>query len=211
MSQPRLCHRRSGLTVALACGALALAAGGTYPMAAGAATSAPQGDMVTICHATGSSFNPYSVMTLGTAELTGHAGHAGDITPAPSDGCPTSAEMQGDTGVPAGAADTAVAGASAAPGRARRDASSEADIAAAAAEAAEREAAAERDATADRAAAEREREALGDAEVVEARAWHERLPFSPLQAGAIALIALAAAVCARLVRRGESRADRTPA
>jgi TolB protein len=43
---------------------------------------------VTICHATGSSTNPYRLIEISVNGLNGHEGHAGDIIPAPADGCP---------------------------------------------------------------------------------------------------------------------------
>ncbi len=46
---------------------------------------------VLICHATGSASNPYVEIEIAKAGLNGHAGHAGDIIPAPADGCPTTA------------------------------------------------------------------------------------------------------------------------
>ncbi|QQG41687.1 MAG: hypothetical protein HYV90_06070 [Candidatus Woesebacteria bacterium] len=45
---------------------------------------------VTICHATGSSSNPYVEITVDDDSTTfkGHLTHAGDIIPAPAEGCP---------------------------------------------------------------------------------------------------------------------------
>jgi len=44
---------------------------------------------ITICHATGSESNPYSLITISVDGLSGHNGHAGDIIPAPATGCPS--------------------------------------------------------------------------------------------------------------------------
>ena len=50
-----------------------------------------QNDKITLCHATGSATNPYVEITVSVAGAThGHANHAGDIIPAPADGCPAS-------------------------------------------------------------------------------------------------------------------------
>lgn len=54
-------------------------ASGFVPLAAQA--TGP-GDQITICHATGSSTNPYVVLTIPRNGLNGHAGHEGDIIPA---------------------------------------------------------------------------------------------------------------------------------
>ena len=49
----------------------------------------PDPGRVTICHATGSATNPYVRITVADdATFEGHAGHAGDIIPAPANGCP---------------------------------------------------------------------------------------------------------------------------
>ena len=45
-------------------------------------------DKVTICHATGSTKNPYNLITVSVNGLNGHDKHAGDIIPAPAAGCP---------------------------------------------------------------------------------------------------------------------------
>jgi hypothetical protein len=45
-------------------------------------------DKVTICHATGSSKNPYVMITVSVNGLNGHDKHSGDIIPAPAGGCP---------------------------------------------------------------------------------------------------------------------------
>jgi len=56
------------------------------------------GDMVTICHKTGSVNNPYVEITVSVNGAThGHAKHAGDLIPAPEGGCPTTIT---DTDVP---------------------------------------------------------------------------------------------------------------
>ncbi len=43
---------------------------------------------ITICHATGSSKNPYVMITVSVNGLNGHGNHPRDIIPAPSGGCP---------------------------------------------------------------------------------------------------------------------------
>src|SRR5215207_1793284 len=56
------------------------------------------GEMVTICHKTGSVNNPYVEITVSVNGAThGHAKHAGDLIPAPEGGCPTTIT---DTDVP---------------------------------------------------------------------------------------------------------------
>ena len=45
--------------------------------------------MITICHATGSTKNPYVEITISVNGLNGHDKHPGDIIPAPAGGCPT--------------------------------------------------------------------------------------------------------------------------
>jgi hypothetical protein len=42
-----------------------------------------------ICHATGSANNPYEEIRIDFNGLRGHLNHAGDIIPAPADGCPS--------------------------------------------------------------------------------------------------------------------------
>jgi hypothetical protein len=44
---------------------------------------------ITICHATGSSKNPYVMITISINGLNGHGNHPRDIIPAPAGGCPT--------------------------------------------------------------------------------------------------------------------------
>jgi hypothetical protein len=44
----------------------------------------------TVCHATGDPAKPYEKITVNSAELAVHVGHASDIIPAPVSGCPTS-------------------------------------------------------------------------------------------------------------------------
>ena len=52
---------------------------------------ANQTDKITLCHATGSTTNPYVEITVSVEGATnGHAKHSGDIIPAPADGCPMS-------------------------------------------------------------------------------------------------------------------------
>lgn len=54
-----------------------------------AATNVGNNDgKVTICHHTGSSKNPYNLITVSVNGLNGHNNHAGDIIPAPAAGCP---------------------------------------------------------------------------------------------------------------------------
>ena len=48
----------------------------------------PNEAKVTICHKTGSATNPYVEITV-SSNSKGHSKHAGDIIPAPEDGCPT--------------------------------------------------------------------------------------------------------------------------
>ena len=43
---------------------------------------------ITICHATSSAKNPYNLITVSVNGLNGHDKHAGDIIPAPAEGCP---------------------------------------------------------------------------------------------------------------------------
>lgn len=46
-------------------------------------------DKITICHKTGSANNPYAEIAVSKdAAMDGHASHAGDIIPAPANGCP---------------------------------------------------------------------------------------------------------------------------
>lgn len=49
---------------------------------------------VTICHATGSTSNPWVSITIAQSALSAHSGH-GDIIPAPSGGCPTGGGSHG--------------------------------------------------------------------------------------------------------------------
>jgi hypothetical protein len=52
-------------------------------------TRTPGSEMVTICHATGSSGNPYVQITVSREAAMHHqANHERDIVPAPPDGCP---------------------------------------------------------------------------------------------------------------------------
>jgi hypothetical protein len=48
----------------------------------------PSGDKITICHATGSSTNPFVTITIDVEGLNGHGDHEGDIIPMPPGGCP---------------------------------------------------------------------------------------------------------------------------
>lgn len=54
------------------------------------ATTTPgnNNEKITICHATGSSKNPYVLITVSVNGLNGHGKHARDIIPAPAEGCP---------------------------------------------------------------------------------------------------------------------------
>jgi hypothetical protein len=45
---------------------------------------------ITICHATDNQTNPYEEITVSIYGLDGHDQHAGDIIPAPAEGCPVS-------------------------------------------------------------------------------------------------------------------------
>jgi len=53
-----------------------------------ATVSANQDGKITICHATGSSKNPYVMITISVNGLNGHDKHPRDIIPAPAGGCP---------------------------------------------------------------------------------------------------------------------------
>lgn len=59
---------------------------GIAPVGTGTAQS--NDAKVTICHATGSTKNPYDLITVSVNGLNGHDKHAGDIIPAPAEGCP---------------------------------------------------------------------------------------------------------------------------
>ncbi len=50
--------------------------------------AADQAGKITICHATGSSKNPYVLITVSVNGLNGHGKHTGDLIPAPAGGCP---------------------------------------------------------------------------------------------------------------------------
>jgi hypothetical protein len=60
---------------------------GTVPVGTGTAQSTD--GKISICHATGSAKNPYNLITVSVNGLNGHDKHAGDIIPAPAEGCPT--------------------------------------------------------------------------------------------------------------------------
>jgi hypothetical protein len=61
----------------------------TPTMTTKAATAAENNDgKITICHATGSSKNPYVMITVSVNGLNGHGNHSRDIIPAPAGGCP---------------------------------------------------------------------------------------------------------------------------
>jgi hypothetical protein len=51
-------------------------------------TSSAGGNKVTICHLTGSTSNPWVVITVSTSAIPAHNDH-GDIIPAPASGCPS--------------------------------------------------------------------------------------------------------------------------
>jgi hypothetical protein len=55
------------------------------------ATNTGNGKII-ICHATGSKNNPYNLITVSVNGLNGHNNHAGDIIPAPANGCPVGAK-----------------------------------------------------------------------------------------------------------------------
>lgn len=54
-----------------------------------ATVSGGQDGTITICHATGSTKNPYVMITVSVNGLNGHGNHPRDIIPAPAGGCPT--------------------------------------------------------------------------------------------------------------------------
>ncbi|MBP1693960.1 MAG: hypothetical protein H6Q37_1843 [Chloroflexi bacterium] len=57
-----------------------------------------QNDKISLCHATGSTTNPYVEITVSVAGAThGHAKHPGDIIPAPAGGCPLSTPVTATT------------------------------------------------------------------------------------------------------------------
>jgi len=65
-----------------------------FPVPAGGCPTAPPPpppppQRISLCHATGSATNPYVQLTINYTGLHGHEDHAGDIIPAPADGCPT--------------------------------------------------------------------------------------------------------------------------
>ncbi|HEY5981933.1 MAG TPA: hypothetical protein VIU38_00545 [Anaerolineales bacterium] len=61
----------------------------TSPLPVGTGTVQSNDAKITICHATGSSKNPYVLITVSVNGLNGHNQHPGDIIPAPAAGCPT--------------------------------------------------------------------------------------------------------------------------
>jgi hypothetical protein len=65
-----------------------------------AQTTSNEHEKITICHATGSSTNPYVVITIDKHGLNGHGGHDGDIIPAPAAGCPKAETPQVQPVVP---------------------------------------------------------------------------------------------------------------
>ena len=69
--------------------------GDFFPVPEGGCPTTPLADpdgnndgKVTICHATSSAKNPYNEITISVNGLSGHQNHAGDIIPAPAEGCP---------------------------------------------------------------------------------------------------------------------------
>jgi hypothetical protein len=54
-----------------------------------ASTEAKAKKKVTICHRTASNTNPYVLIRVSKSALKGHRRHAGDIIPAPKQGCPS--------------------------------------------------------------------------------------------------------------------------
>ena len=66
--------------------------GDVFPDSEGNCPASPavvNGDMITICHASGSETNPYVEITVSVNGLNGHDKHEGDIIPMPDGGCPT--------------------------------------------------------------------------------------------------------------------------
>jgi hypothetical protein len=64
-----------------------------YPVPIGGCPTSPlviENDKITICHATGSSTNPYNEVEISIKGLNGHADHVNDLIPAPDAGCPDS-------------------------------------------------------------------------------------------------------------------------
>ena len=61
----------------------------TGPVPVGTGTAQSNDGKITICHHTGSAKNPYVLITIDVNGLSGHNNHAGDIIPAPAEGCPT--------------------------------------------------------------------------------------------------------------------------
>lgn len=65
--------------------------GDFFPVPEGGCPTEPLSDTagkITICHATSSAKNPYNLITVSVNGLNGHDKHAGDIIPAPAEGCP---------------------------------------------------------------------------------------------------------------------------
>jgi hypothetical protein len=58
------------------------------PIPTGTGTALSNDGKITICHATSSAKNPYNEITVSVNGLNGHDKHAGDIIPAPAEGCP---------------------------------------------------------------------------------------------------------------------------
>ncbi len=68
------------------------------PPASASNVQADQNSMITLCHATGSTTNPYVEITISIeGARQGHAIHAEDILPAPADGCPISTPITSST------------------------------------------------------------------------------------------------------------------
>jgi hypothetical protein len=70
-----------------------------------------QNEKISLCHATGSTTNPYIAITVARQGAThGHESHAGDIIPVPADGCPVSAPAASTSWNIAGQTFTSAAG-----------------------------------------------------------------------------------------------------
>ena len=63
------------------------------PSGTPAASATTTAQKITICHATGSTKNPYVLITIDVDGLNGHSNHPGDIIPAPASGCPATSQQ----------------------------------------------------------------------------------------------------------------------